>query len=584
VKPVLNKIFSIAFIIGLSFGYSPFIFAQEVPIEEPVVVPTVPTPDPAPSDPAPTPEPVVTPDPVPVVVEETPTDPAPTEVEETPAEPEVPPVEDEDPAPTETEASIALEKEQYIKYTLFERYQKKEIYKKYLRYRQIAYLYPWEAGSKTEKKTIKALKKDHDKYRKYLKNTNKNTKYASLKDRSDHYQNYGALKAEYFSLKPFANYAHYIQYDKSTYDAYKDYGGAEYKAGYDAYAKRIADKTVEIPSEVEIVDASSLGPNIAVGICQYSPSTLRSATIKVRSNFGFEVRSKNNNFVATMPANVKLRVDYIGSKDFRLTRSDTDAEVAIKGQEVRFVPVKGHEYDTVFNLDFPGTDVGNGCNGPNKYGFDEYRDGIRVRYFDSPDADADRIWVINDLPLEHYVWGMGEIGGTGPSEYNRVMTTIYRTYGFWKILYSTKYAPMGFKVDATSGSQIYYGYDWEVGHDRIKIAAEATRGRIVTYDNDPALTPYSSWTDGKTRRYEDGHWGHVCDKDSSKISKVYPWLSEADDSWGKHPTLSRCDLANGGNHMVGLSANGALNQARQGRVFDQILTHYYRGVSVNPRY
>lgn len=558
-KSLSHKIISIAVIGGLGLGFSPFVFAQEVPVEETVPVEPI-------VDPAPTSDPLPVTDPVPPVVEETPTESSDVPAEETPTVPEVPPVVEEDPAPVDPEVSIALEKDQYIKYTLFQRYEKKEIYKKYLRYRQIAYLYPWEASKKTEKKIKKSLQKDYKKYRKSA------SKYASLKQRASDYQNYDALKAEYFSLKPYAGYAHYIQYDKPEYDVYKDYGGDAYKAGYEAYAKRIEEKTVEIPSEVEIVDASTLGPNITVGIYNYVPNDMRDAPVKIRSNFGFEVRSKNNNFVATMPADVKMKVEYIGSKDFRLSREDTGEEVAIKGQEVRFVPLKGHEFDTVFDLNRPGSS------------FDKYRDGIRIRYYDSPVADGDRIWVINDLPLEHYVWGMGEITGTGPGEYNRVMTTIYRTYGFWKILYSTKYAPMGFKVDATSGSQIYYGYDWEVGHDNIKMAAEATRGRIVTYDNDPALTPYSSWTDGRTRRYEDGHWGHVCDKDSSKTSKIYPWLSEADDSWGKHPTLSRCDLANQGNHMVGLSAHGALNQAKEGRVFDQILTHYYRGVAVNPRY
>jgi peptidoglycan hydrolase-like amidase len=36
--------------------------------------------------------------------------------------------------------------------------------------------------------------------------------------------------------------------------------------------------------------------------------------------------------------------------------------------------------------------------------------------------------------------------------------------------------------------------------------------------------------------------------------------------------------------MVGLSANGALNRAKAGQNFVQILTHYYKNIGLDPRY
>lgn len=551
-----------SFILGLSIFLSPlFVFAEEVPVVEPD--PTVEEGVTPPTEEALEPEPEIV---TPVVSEpESVSETDEALVEEAPTLPE-----EEEVVPTE-ESSLEVDLELYTKYTLFLKWEKKEQYKKYVRYREIAYKYPWESSSKNLKKVKKSLKKDYDKYRKYLKNTRKYGKYAGLAGRYNDYRNFDGLRAEYFSLKPYAGYADYMQFDKPLYDEYKDYGGAEYKAGYDRYQQAIADGTVSAPAETDI-DSSALGKIITVGIYNYVPADLKTSSFKIRANNAFQILSKNDNFVAEIPANVRAIVKYLGDKEFQISREDTGEIFEVKKNEVRFVPVDGHEMDTIFDVNRPGSN------------FDKYRDGIRLRYYDSPDADADRIWVINVLPLEHYVWGMGEITGTGPAEYNRVMTTIYRTYGYWKVLYSTKYAPMGFKVDATSGSQIYYGYDWEITHDNIRQAAEATRGRIVTYDNEPALTPYSSWTDGKTRRYEDGHWGHACDKNSSKTSNIYPWLSEASDSWGKHPSSSTCDLASKGNHMVGLSANGALNQAKEGRGYLDILTHYYKGVAVNSQY
>ncbi len=204
-----------------------------------------------------------------------------------------------------------------------------------------------------------------------------------------------------------------------------------------------------------------------------------------------------------------------------------------------------------------------------------------MRYYDSPVADGDRIWVINALPLEHYVWGMGEITGTGPEEYNKVMTTIFRTYGYWKIKWSTKYADQGFKVDATPGNQLYYGYDWEKDHQTIKNAALATQGTLVMYDREIALTPYSSWTDGATRRFEDGHWGRSCVTEKSKKSTLYPWLNAVADSRGKNEGKNTCELAATGNHMVGLSANGAVRMAKYDSTgYRDILEHFYAGVDL----
>jgi hypothetical protein len=462
--------------------------------------------------------------------------------------------------------AVARDQQYYIQYSLFLRYQKYVAYQQYKRYAAVAYKYPWEANNKTLSKIKKSLKSD---YKKWKKNKRK---YARLEQRAQDYRNFDAMRAEYFATKSHAGLAAYAPFDKPSYESYAAYGAAEYQAGYDRFAALVAAGKVTVPSEAEI-DASTLGPIMTVGIYSMLPSDLRDSAFRIRANYNFRVLSKNDNFVAEVPAGVRVAVKYIGDKTFSITREDTGELLGNKTNEVRFVPVAGHQTDTIFDLNRPSSS------------FDKYRDGIRLRYYDSPAADGDRVWVINALPLEHYVWGMGEITGTGPAEYNNIMTTIYRTYGQWKILWSTRYADQGFKVDATSGSQVYYGYDWEVTHPAIRVAAEGTRGRVITYANEVALTPYSSWTDGKTRTYEDGHWGHNCDTNPSHAnSDIYPWLAGTDDASGKHSTLSTCELASRGNHMVGLSANGALNRAKAGQNFVQILTHYYKNIGLDPRY
>ena len=182
--------------------------------------------------------------------------------------------------------------------------------------------------------------------------------------------------------------------------------------------------------------------------------------------------------------------------------------------------------------------------------YDHYRGKIEIHYYHGDDIyggnsnSVTQIWVVNKLPLEQYVWGMGETTGTGDTDHVRVMTTIFRTYGDWYIENATKYKPLGFKIRSDSGSQIYGGYDWEKDHPHIKEAADDTRGKIVKYKGDVALTPYCSWTDGKTRAL-DG----------------YPYLKSVKDPYGKKKGLKP---GQNGNHMWGLSANGALGYAKRG--------------------
>jgi len=180
------------------------------------------------------------------------------------------------------------------------------------------------------------------------------------------------------------------------------------------------------------------------------------------------------------------------------------------------------------------------------------------------------------LPMEQYTWGMGETTGTGPFEHTKLMTMIFRTYGYQYITWSsTKWVPYGFRIRSDSGSQIYRGYDWETTYPNIKKAAEDTRGKIVTYKGEVALTPYSSWTDGRTRSFEE-RWG----------STDYPWCQSVKDPYGKHPSMTTKQLEAAGNHMVGVSANGSVKLAgsNYNKTYDWILKYYYTGINISSKY
>lgn len=447
----------------------------------------------------------------------------------------------------------------YKQHLLFQKYEQYQLYKKYEQYASVAWRAKYFESQKSEKKYLKSLKKKYDKYRK------KPSRYPQYLPLVREYTGYKDEKNIYFATKSYAGYGHLLRFNRPEFETYKEYGSDLHKAGYERYKKALEEGKVTDTGDADL-DASELGPFIPVGIFNFVPNDLRESAFKIKANGNWKIIHRNGETLATITADKSIRVKYTGDKRFRVYDPDTDVTLVDTSKEVRF---EADSFNTIFDVNRPNSS------------FDRYRGNIKLRYYDSPESDGDRIWVINTLPLEHYVWGMGEITGTGPDEYDKLMTTIFRTYGYWKLKWSTKYADQGFKVDATAGNQVYLGYDWEIAHPDIQKGAKATQGTLIMYEREVALTPYSSWTDGNTRRFEDGHWGRSCKTETGKTSSLYPWLSSASDTRGKHDTESTCSLATRGNHMVGLSANGAVRMAKyDNATWDTMLEHYYPGVDL----
>lgn len=305
---------------------------------------------------------------------------------------------------------------------------------------------------------------------------------------------------------------------------------------------------------------SSLGPEISVGLRYFSKDDKDPFTIS--ANKPYNIKNKDGGVIGQVAANAETKVAYDNDGKLKVSGSISGTTV---DDRVSFDATDGDNSSIIFDVNTPGDS------------YDNYRGKIEVNYYHGEDkyngnsSTVTQIWVINILPLEHYVWGMGETTGTGPSDHVRVMATIFRTYGYWYIENATKYSKLGFKIRSDSGSQIYGGYDWEKDHANIRKAGEETRGQIVTYKGKAALTPYCSYTDGKTRSWEDV-WG----------GDDYPYLkSVKDHEDGKKKNLKPGD---GGNHMVGLSAHGALGYAKDGKDWTWILKHYYSDVDITGAY
>lgn len=186
---------------------------------------------------------------------------------------------------------------------------------------------------------------------------------------------------------------------------------------------------------------------------------------------------------------------------------------------------------------------------------------FEIRY----NSNKNRTWMINILPMETYLKGTAEVGNDGPVEYLKTMAIAERTYATNHLKLSTKHADEYFTLDATL-DQVYKGYGTQQRMNNLVSAVEATKGIVVTYNNEVVLTPYYSWSDGRTRSMLEV-W---------KVDK--PWLQSVKEPAGYDKTTLY-------GHGVGLSGRGAYILANdQKYTYDQILKFYYTGVQLSTNY
>lgn len=206
--------------------------------------------------------------------------------------------------------------------------------------------------------------------------------------------------------------------------------------------------------------------------------------------------------------------------------------------------------------------------------FNTFRQTLEFHYAPS----RSELWAINELPLEWYLKGVAESSNTAAPELIKTIMTAARSYAFWHINKNTKRSAWGFTLMSSSADQVYLGYEYEQKAPNVATAVDATRGIMVFHpgavkENNPfgvALTAYSACTDGRTRSYSERFGGD---------QSLWPWLVSVPDPNGI--CINSTYLAGGGgNHMVGLSGNGAKDMAMNGSTFDQILPYYYSGASV----
>lgn len=145
-----------------------------------------------------------------------------------------------------------------------------------------------------------------------------------------------------------------------------------------------------------------------------------------------------------------------------------------------------------------------------------------------------RTWVVNELELDNYMRGIAEVPTNWPLEARKAQAVAARTFAVRRI--QTPKADI-FDIYDDTKDQVYYGYNYEIKMPGITEAAEATRGIIVKYGGQPALTYYHSDSGGNTDNVEDA-WSN------GDLSRAIPYLKAVVDPYTK-PVVWDANLSQG---------------------------------------
>jgi len=149
------------------------------------------------------------------------------------------------------------------------------------------------------------------------------------------------------------------------------------------------------------------------------------------------------------------------------------------------------------------------------------------------------------------------------------MSVIARTYALWHVNRGGKHLGEPFHLKnsrkGNGNDQVYKGYGLEKRFSKQAQAVTETKDQVVTYQNELAVTPYFSCSDGRTRSAAEVGW-----------YSGWPWLISVSDPYG-----GGCTVGVNGNHGVGLSGKGSVGYAAIGKLYDWIIKHYYTGTEVS---
>jgi len=301
------------------------------------------------------------------------------------------------------------------------------------------------------------------------------------------------------------------------------------------------------PSNPTTNPQTNNGPLVRIGLYYTSDP------IVITANGSYKIKDQNQAVLASVAASVQSVISFnFPSKTYSLAVNGTKVATS---SYLRFEPDAQSIIMEIVSFDSrPAWNTSLNDN--------RFLGILEVRYASS----TNRLWVINELPMENYLKGLAESSNSSPMEYQKALLTAARSYAMYHYNRGTKHAAENFTLDATY-DQVYRGYNSQIRLTQVSDAVDQTRGQMVTYNGQVVVTPYFSYSDGRTRSWQEV-WG----------GSGVPWCISVKEPAGYDKTTMY-------GHGVGMSARGAILLAAQySYTFEQILKYYYTGVQIQKIY
>lgn len=273
--------------------------------------------------------------------------------------------------------------------------------------------------------------------------------------------------------------------------------------------------------------------------------------IEITANKGFQIWDQKNNLLYDLSADKIVTISF----DFNTLKYSIDAPPLGKTLS-SYIKVVPKTTETVFEI----VNYENRPNWNKELNDNMFEGSLEIRYSNA----TKKLWVINQLPIDTYLKGLAESSSSAPKEFQKALVIAARTYALYHYLNPSKHKDEHFTVDAKY-DQIYRGYNLAKRVPEISQAVQDTKGYAVTYNNEIVITPYFSQSDGRTRSWQEV-WG----------GDPKPWLVSVSDPYndGKEKL----------GHGVGMSAQGAIGFAQDGKNYQEILKYYYTGIKIEKAY
>ena len=151
-------------------------------------------------------------------------------------------------------------------------------------------------------------------------------------------------------------------------------------------------------------------------------------------------------------------------KDY--TANETATAVWSASHDTKFIPKNAGTIFTVKSYEL--------FNWNKTVNFNAFRGALELRF--SPKSK--KVWMVNELPLDDYLAGLGEALETDNPEYQKAFSVASRSYALFHLMRGGKYGSDEiFHLNNTSSDQVYKGYSWEKYAPKLAGASRTTAGR-----------------------------------------------------------------------------------------------------------